>query len=211
VHNLLASRVIPNDFLGWHKNLLKNHIFNHKTLNKMISRLPKLFVTVLFCSLLIATGCKSKKKALEAQKAEKARMEQEAALKKQRDEDEAKRKAEAEERARAEAADAEAKRKAAASTPAARLDQYFNAIAASGNASSANGSISEALTLFSSGQTPVLIVISEENGSKDYDKPTTIQDYLNYLKDQKKNLNSITDLKFDGAGKITEVELTRKK
>ncbi|MEJ0031521.1 MAG: hypothetical protein WDO15_14620 [Bacteroidota bacterium] len=46
---------------------------------------------------------------------------------------------------------------------------------------------------------------------KDYDKPTTIPGLSNYLKDQKKNLNSISDLKFDGAGKITEVELTRKK
>lgn len=177
----------------------------------MISRLPRLFVTVLLCALLIVTGCKSKKKALEAQAAEKARMEQEAAAKKQKEEDEARKKREEEERARAAANDEEARRKAASATPAAKLDNYFNAIAASGNAASANSSISEALTLFSSGQTPVLIVIAEENGSKDYDKPTTIQDYLNYLKDQKKNLNTISDLKFDGAGKITEVELTRKK
>jgi hypothetical protein len=176
----------------------------------MISRLPRLFVTVLLCGLLIATGCKSKKKAMEAQAAEKARLEQEAASKKQRDEEEARRKADDEARARAESEE-EAKRKAANATPAARLDQYFNAIAGSGNVSSANSSISEALALFSSAQTPVLIVISEENGSKDYDKPTTIQDYLNYLKDQKKNLNSITDIKFDSAGKITEVELSRKK
>lgn len=177
----------------------------------MISRSSRLFVTLFVCLLLVASGCKSKKKAMEAQAAaEKARMEQEAADKKKREEEEARKRAQEEERLRAEA-DAEAKRKAAASTPAARLDQYFNAIASSGNASSANSSISEALTLFSSAQTPVLIVISEEGGMKDYDKPTNIQDYLNYLKDQKKNLNSISDLKFDGAGKITEVELTRKK
>lgn len=176
----------------------------------MISRLPRLFVTVLMCALLVATGCKSKKKAMEARNAEKARLEQEAADKKRMEEEEARKRAAEEERARAEA-DAEARRKASAATPAARLDQYFNAIASSTNAASANGSISEALTLFSSAQTPVLIVISEENGAKDYDKPTNIQDYLNYLKDQKRNLNTITDLKFDSAGKITEVELTRKK
>lgn len=175
----------------------------------MISRLPRLFITVLFCGLLIATGCKSKKKAMEARNAENARLEQEAADKKRMEEEEARKRAAEEARAKAEAE--EAQRKAAAATPAARLDQYFNAIAASGNSASANGSISEALTLFSSAQTPVLIVISEENGAKDYDKPTNIQDYLNYLKDQKKNLNTITDLKFDTAGKITEVELTRKK
>jgi hypothetical protein len=176
----------------------------------MISRLPRLFLTILFCSLLVATGCKSKKKAMEAQAAERARLEQEAAQKKQKEDEEARRRAEEEARAKADAEE-EAKRKAAAATPAARLDQYFDAIAASGNVASANSSISEALTLFSSAQTPVLIVISEENGAKDYDKPTTIQDYLNYLKDQKKNLNAITDIKFDSAGKITEVELTRKK
>lgn len=177
----------------------------------MISRSSRLFVTFFICLLLIASGCKSKKKAMEAKAAaERARMEQEAADKKKREDEEARKKREEEERMRAEA-DAEAKRKAAASTPAAKLDQYFNAIAGSGNASSANSSINEALSLFSSAQIPVLIVIAEENGMKDYDKPTTIQDYLNYLKDQKKNLNTITDLKFDGAGKITEVELTRKK
>lgn len=177
----------------------------------MIARSSRLFVTFFFCLLLIASGCKSKKKAMEAAAAaEKARMEQEAADKKKREEEEARKKREDEERARAEA-EAEAKRNAANSTPAARLDQYFNAIAGSSNPASANSSISEALSLFSSGQTPVLIVIAEEGGVKDYDKPTTIQDYLNYLKDQKKNLNTITDLKLDGAGKITEVELTRKK
>lgn len=177
----------------------------------MISRSSRLFVTFFICLLLIASGCKSKKKAMEAKAAaEKARIEQEAADKKKREEEEARKKREEEERIKAEA-DAEAKRKAAASTPAARLDQYFNAISNSANASSANSSISEALSLFATPQTPVLIVIAEENGMKDYDKPTTIQDYLNYLKDQKKNLNTITDLKFDGAGKITEVELTRKK
>jgi hypothetical protein len=176
----------------------------------MISRSSRLFVTVFICLLLIASGCKSKKKAMEAKAAEKARMEQEAADKRKAEEEAARKKREEEERQRADA-DAEAKRKAAASTPAARLDQYFNAIAGSGNVSSANSSITEALSLFSTPQTPVLIVISEEGGMKDYDKPTTIQDYLNYLKDQKKNLNTITDLKFDGSGKITEVELTRKK
>jgi hypothetical protein len=176
----------------------------------MISRSSRLFVTIAICLLLIGSGCKSKKKAMEARNAaEKARVEQEAADKKKREEEEA-RKRDAEQRAKEEA-DAEAKRKAANSTPAAKLDQYFNSITGSGNVASANSSISEALTMFASPQTPVLIVISEEGGAKDYDKPTTIQDYLNYLKDQKKNLNAISDIKYDGSGKITEVELTRKK
>jgi len=57
----------------------------------------------------------------------------------------------------------------------------------------------------------VLIVISEENGQKDYDRPTTIRDYLNYLKDQKKNFNKISNIQFDGSGRITELELTKQK
>lgn len=176
----------------------------------MIARSSQLLVTLLICIVLLGTGgCKSKKKALESKNAaaEKARIEQEAADKKKRDEEEA-RKREAEEKARAEA---EARNKETKSEPAARLDQYFNAIAGSSNPTAANSSINEALSMFSSQQTPVLIVISEEGGMKDYDKPTTIKAYLDYLKDQKKNLNTITNLQFDAAGKISEVELTRKK
>ena len=52
-------------------------------------------------------------------------------------------------------------------------------------------------------------MISESNGQKDYDRPTTIRDYLNYLKDQKKNMNQISNLQFDSAGKITEMELKK--
>ena len=162
-------------------------------------------ILLLLVLLVFASGCKSKKKAAEAAAAEKARMEQEAKLRKQQ-EDEAKRK-EADEKAKrdAEARELEAK----ATAPKAKLGQYFESIANSGSTTSANSSINEALTLFASPQAPVLIVISESGGQKDYDRPTTIMDYLNYLKDQKKNMNKISDLKFDGAGKITEVELRK--
>jgi hypothetical protein len=156
-----------------------------------------------FVLLLAASGCKSKKKAMEAQAAEKARMEQEAALKRQQEEDEQKRK-EAEAQARR---DEEAKSKA--STPYVRLGQYFESIANSGSLTSANTSISEALTMFASPDTPVLIIISESGGQKDYDRPTTIISYLNYLKDQKKSMNKVEKLVFDASGKITEVELRK--
>jgi hypothetical protein len=155
-------------------------------------------------------GCQSKKKAMQATNAaqEKAKLEQEAALRKQREE-EALRK-EAEERANrereAKPVESEIKIKA---PEASRLSQYFEAIANSGNVSSANSSINEALGMFASRETPVLIVISEENGQKDYDRPTTIENYLNYLKDQKKNINSVSNLKMDASGKITEVELKK--
>ena len=157
--------------------------------------------------LMIAfTGCKSKKKAAEAARAaeERARIEQEANLRK---EEEQKRK-DAEEAARREA---EARQQSALSNePKAKLNQYFESISRSGNVASANSSINEALALFVSSDTPVLIVISEENGQKDYDRPTTIKEYLNYLKDTKNNANSISDLRFDNSGKIIEVELKKK-
>jgi hypothetical protein len=164
----------------------------------------RFLLVLLMATLLTASGCKSKKKAMEAQAAaEKARMEQEAALQRQRDEEQ-KRKQEAEEQARK---DAEAKKQA----PSQKLDLFFNAIANSGNVNGANNSINEALALFTSPDTPVLIVISEENGQKDYDRPTTIRNYLNYLKDLKKNPNKISNLQFDSSGKITELELTKLK
>jgi hypothetical protein len=149
-----------------------------------------------------AAGCKSKKKAMEAAAAEKARMEQEAALQKQREEDERKRK---------EAEEANAKKQNESSTNAkyAVLSKYFDAVATSSNATAANNSISEALTMFASPETPVLIIISGTGDNKDYDRPTTIQNYLNYLKDQKKNPNKVENLQFDASGKITEVELRK--
>lgn len=175
-----------------------------------LSRMTLLSVVVLFT--LFGAGCKSKKKAMEAERAakEKARLEQEMADKKKREEEERLRR-EAEERARREKEEADRANAAATKGPAAKLNDYFNAIASSGNAASANSSINEALALFSSPSTPVLIVISEEGGEKDYDRPTTIKDYLNYVKDQKKNVNKISNLQFDNSGKITEVELVKQK
>jgi hypothetical protein len=162
-------------------------------------------IMVIWVIMIFASGCKSKKKAMEAAAAEKARMEQEAALKKQQQEEEA-RKREAEEKARRDAETAKADK---TSTPYVKLGQYFDAIANSGSITSANSSISEALTMFASPDTPVLIVISEQNGQKDYDRPTTIIAYLNYLKDQKKSANKVEKLQFDNSGKITEVELRK--
>ena len=141
--------------------------------------------------------------------AEKARMEQEAALKKKQEEEAAAAARAAEEKARLEAEAREREARERANAPTNKLNNYFDAIANAGTPASANSSISEALGMFSSAETPVLIVISEEDGKKDYDEPTTIKKYLEYLKDQKKNMNRISDLKFDSAGKITEVELTK--
>ena len=171
-----------------------------------------LLLAILISSVSVGTGCKSKKKAMEAQAAaaEKARLEAEALERKKREEDEARKKKEAEEAAAAaERArlDAEAKN----STPYSKLQQYFTAIGSASSVAAANSSINEALTLFASPETPVLIVISESGGQKDYDRPTTIKDYLNYLKDQKKQGDKLGNLQFDSSGKITEVELVKQK
>ena len=168
----------------------------------IIRNSSRLVMMALITMLLIGgAGCKSKKKAMEAQAAaEKARLEQEAAA--QRDAEEKKRQEE-EERARREA-------EANKVTPTGeRLDLYFNNIANAANVNAANSSINEAMAMFSSPDTPVLIVISEEGGQKDYDKPTTIREYLNYLKDTKKSMNKISDIKTDASGKITELELKK--
>jgi ATPase subunit of ABC transporter with duplicated ATPase domains len=168
---------------------------------------------VLVAFMAIGAGCGSKKKAMEAQKAaEKARMEQEAAAKRQREEEDARKRREAED-AQAKR-DAEARARAAAakeSGPQVKLEQYFNTIANASNPTAANNAINDALGLFASPETPVLIVIHEADGEKDYDRPTNIKDYLNYLKDQKKRPDRIGNLQFDGSGKIKEVELVKQK
>ncbi|MCS5489002.1 nucleoid-structuring protein H-NS [Algoriphagus limi] len=91
-----------------------------------------------------------------------------------------------------------------------KLENAFNSVAASGNTGIANQSIEQTLAMFSNQDTPVLIVIHEENGVKDYDEPTTIRKYLEYLKDTKKNLNFISDIRLDANGKVSELELRRK-
>ncbi|TNF38834.1 MAG: nucleoid-structuring protein H-NS, partial [Cytophagales bacterium] len=93
---------------------------------------------------------------------------------------------------------------------AEKLENSFNAVAAAGSLNAADQSIQQTLAMFSNQETPVLIVIHEENGIKDYDEPTTIKKYLEYLKDTKKNLNYISDIRLDANGKVSELELRRK-
>lgn len=80
-------------------------------------------------------------------------------------------------------------------------------VASAPNLRDANNRIAETLKLFASPDTPVLILISQEGVVKDYDRPTTIQRYLELLKDQKRYNNDIENVIFNAAGKITELEL----
>lgn len=106
----------------------------------------------------------------------------------------------------------EARRKASNEMAmSSQLSRYFGAISSASTVASANNSINEALTLFASPDVPVFIIIYQSSaGETDYDEPTTAVKYLNYLKDQKKNLNNINNLKTNSSGQITELELIRK-
>ncbi|MEO0471718.1 MAG: hypothetical protein AAF206_18975 [Bacteroidota bacterium] len=90
------------------------------------------------------------------------------------------------------------------------LSDALNGIAGSGNTGIANMNIQNALSMFSSPNAPVLIIIAQENGKNDYDRPTTIQKYLNYLKDVGKNPNKIENVVLDSNGKIKELELIKR-
>lgn len=89
------------------------------------------------------------------------------------------------------------------------VQNYFNAIANANSINSANSSINEALNLFASEDAPVLIIINKSGDIVDYDEPTTIRKYLEYLKDQKKNINKIDNLELDANGKIKELILIK--
>jgi vacuolar-type H+-ATPase subunit I/STV1 len=90
------------------------------------------------------------------------------------------------------------------------INEYFVRIANTQDVNAANGLIKEALKMYSSEDTPVLIIIHQEGDVVDYDKPTTIKKYLNFVKDQKKYNNKISSVKFDPYGQITELELIKK-
>jgi uncharacterized protein YpmB len=90
------------------------------------------------------------------------------------------------------------------------LGDYFKLIASSTNLATSNRYINEALLLFVSEDTPVLIIVSRSGDIVDYDRPTTIRRYLEYLKDQKVSNNKIENVVYDANGKITELELIKK-
>jgi len=93
----------------------------------------------------------------------------------------------------------------------ATLADYFSSISGSATTSEANMFINEALALFASPEAPVLIIISKSGSIVDYDRPTTIKNYLNYLKDTKNNINRVDKITYDDRGKLTELELFKMK
>jgi len=91
-----------------------------------------------------------------------------------------------------------------------KLNEAFNTITQSSSADIANQKILEALQLFANPEVPVLVIISQNGAAKDYDRPSTAKRYLEYLKDQKRNVNQIENMVLDANGKITELELIKK-
>lgn len=89
------------------------------------------------------------------------------------------------------------------------IDEYFNSIANASTAEEANAKIAQAMKLFTSPEAPVLIIISQDGGITDYDKPTTIEGYMNYLKDTKNYNNSVYEVQMDDYGQITSLELIK--
>jgi hypothetical protein len=87
---------------------------------------------------------------------------------------------------------------------------HFRSVAGAATFAEANQRIAKALRMFASEDIPLLIIISQENGMKDYDRPTTIRKYLEYLKDQGRFDKYIENLVVDKNGKITEIELIKK-
>jgi hypothetical protein len=94
-----------------------------------------------------------------------------------------------------------------------QLEKNFQAIAdasKNGNASEASTLIKNTLDFFSAPDIPVLIIISYNGKTPDFDKPTNIKRYLDYLKDQKVYRNGVDSYVLDPNGKINELDLIKK-
>jgi F0F1-type ATP synthase membrane subunit b/b' len=99
---------------------------------------------------------------------------------------------------------------AASKTQDNSLDTQLKAITTASTVDAANAQINKMLQLFASPDVPVLIIVSQEGGITDYDKPTTASRFLNILKDTKNYNYSVSEVKKDGSGKITELDLIKK-
>ena len=89
----------------------------------------------------------------------------------------------------------------------AEISDYLTRIANATSYSAANNIIKEALKLFATPDAVVLILL---NNHGDYDKPTSAENYLNYIKDIKKVDVKVNNVKYDDNNKIIELELIKK-
>ena len=87
------------------------------------------------------------------------------------------------------------------------IDEQLFAIATAGSIDESNNQIQKTLQEFETPDIPVLIIISKNADFNDYDRPTTISKFLNYLKDKKQYKYVVESVKKNTNGKITELEL----
>jgi hypothetical protein len=92
------------------------------------------------------------------------------------------------------------------------LRKSFDGIAHASSPEEASSLIQQALQMFSSDKANVLIIVHKgaTDADTDYDEPTNIGKYLNYLKDQKKNLNDVEKINYDANNKIKTLILIKK-
>ncbi|SMD31763.1 hypothetical protein SAMN04488029_0100 [Reichenbachiella faecimaris] len=90
-----------------------------------------------------------------------------------------------------------------------KLNNYFKAVSGASSTEAANKSINEALTMFNNPDAPLLIVIYNDGANPDYDEPTTIGKYLNYLKDTKSKPAAVEEVVYDSNGRIKELVLKK--
>lgn len=166
-----------------------------KRMNKIMQlKLLQLFVLIAF--LIGATSCKKNKKLSELSdpQAEKEKMEEEMTKTEESTEEEP----------APPLIEPILKR-----SDEQQLNNYFTSIANASSTTAANSSIQEALGMFSSPDAPLLIVFYEANGKASYDEPTTIEKYLNYLKDTGNAKAKVEEIVKDGNGKIKEIVLKK--
>lgn len=89
------------------------------------------------------------------------------------------------------------------------LNQHFSALSGQEDVDKANTIIKNTLPMFSSKDVPVLIIVSQNAEVTDYDKPTTIGEYLNYLKDVRSYKAEVDSITYDDNGKINELILRK--
>lgn len=89
------------------------------------------------------------------------------------------------------------------------LSGLFNELATETNNERASQKIEMSLEMFSSPDAIVLLIINKSEGMVDYEKPTTIKHYLEYIKDTHKSLYKVDKIVWDGT-KIQELELLKK-
>ncbi len=104
----------------------------------------------------------------------------------------------------------EAERKLKDASKYQEINNQLAAISTSTTIDAANKKIMLSMDQFASPDVPVLIIISQYGGVNDYDRPTTISKFLNYLKDKQQYKYNVESVKRDSLGKITELELIKK-